>query len=171
MQSSSFGVDELVERVFGFMEEMGSILDALGEDEFKQNIESCVQEKLEAEITLGGEAKTWWDEIELGAYKFDRDEVVAKEIAALTRRELKAFYLRYLSPVSKERRFFISAVDAKEGTPAGPVADAIQVKPSLVGRVVDERLGGNVQRLSYDDIQWWRDQCDLWSYVERPSSL
>ena len=177
IQSGTHPLDDLVERTFRFLEGLGSILEGYSDESFREHVKSCVQNRLEADLSLAEEARRWWDEIEQGVYKFDRDEVLAREIASITRREVKDFFNTYIHPTSATmRRFFISGIDARNGTPAGPSEHvsknvaATKKKASLEQKLMEEKFGQLVC-LGGGDLAAWRDSCELWPYIDRTSAL
>lgn len=104
IQSKNFAPDFLDGRIEQFLLEARVLLAKLTEDEFKNYANSIAAELLEADKTLGQETNRYWREISNEYYVFDRAQREVKELLTLTQQDLLAFFDKYISPESTQRR-------------------------------------------------------------------
>jgi insulysin len=170
VQSGTFDLDFILQKSIEFLYELRSILEAYSDEEFHDHIRACVSNRLESDINIAQEAKRWWDEIEQGSRCFDRDQIVAKEVASLTKREVMDFYERFLNPKSNERRFFASGVDGTKQPKTMPQLLALDANNEKFAKVESD-LFGEVTHIEESNVMSWKDGCELWGLLERPSFL
>lgn len=96
IQSTAKGPSHIDERVEAFLSKFESELRQLSEDEFKKNVSSLIDSKLEKHKNLREESRFFWKEITDGTFKFDRKESEVSALKKLTQQELVDFFNEFV---------------------------------------------------------------------------
>ncbi|KAH9625012.1 hypothetical protein KSS87_008080 [Heliosperma pusillum] len=92
IQSTAKGPRDIDSRVEAFLTKFESELRQLSEDEFKKNVGSLIDTKLEKHKNLREECRFFWKEISDGTFKFDRNDAEVAALKQLTQQELVDFF-------------------------------------------------------------------------------
>ncbi|XP_057520818.1 insulin-degrading enzyme-like 1, peroxisomal [Amaranthus tricolor] len=92
IQSTAKGPTHIDQRVEAFLSKFENELRQLSEDEFKKNVSSLIDSKLEKHKNLREESRFYWKEITDGTFKFDRKESEVSALKQLTQQELISFF-------------------------------------------------------------------------------
>ncbi|XP_021724126.1 insulin-degrading enzyme-like 1, peroxisomal [Chenopodium quinoa] len=96
IQSTAKGPSHIDQRVEAFLGKFEGELRQLSEDEFKKNLNSLVDSKLEKHKNLREESRFFWKEITDGTFKFDRRESEVSALKQLTQKELVEFFDEFI---------------------------------------------------------------------------
>jgi hypothetical protein len=73
------------------------------DNEFKTNVDTLIDNKLEKHKNLQEQSSFYWSEIELGTLKFDRKEIEVAELRKLTKQDLIYFFDKLNMVVPEEK--------------------------------------------------------------------
>ena len=124
VQSSEKDAAELDARIECFLGTVGALLDAMGDDEFGNHKKALIDLKLEKDKKLRQESGRYWSEIPLGTYDFERSELDAEALKAITKADVRAFWDEHLAPGAPRRRRLSSQVFASRHALPPPPAGA-----------------------------------------------
>ncbi|KAJ7565037.1 hypothetical protein O6H91_02G045200 [Diphasiastrum complanatum] len=98
------GIDQRVEV---FLESFEAILQKLTDDEFKRNVNSLIDMKLEKHKNLWEETSFYWKEIDIGTLKFDRQEAEVAVLKTVEKQHLLDFYNQQFKCACSRRKLSI----------------------------------------------------------------
>ena len=124
VQSSEKDAAELDARIECVLGTVGGLLDAMGDDEFGNHKKALIDLKLEKDKKLRQESGRYWSEIPLGTYDFERSELDAEALKAITKADVRAFWDEHLAPGAPRRRRLSSQVFASRHALPPPPAGA-----------------------------------------------
>lgn len=86
-----------------FLDSFQSNLKQLTDEEFKRNVNTLVELKLEKHKNLREETRFYWGEIDDGTFKFDRQKDEVAALQKLNKEDLIDFYRNYIKVSGKDR--------------------------------------------------------------------
>ncbi|XP_074321353.1 insulin-degrading enzyme-like 1, peroxisomal [Silene latifolia] len=104
IQSTAKGPRDIDSRVEAFLTKFESELRQLSEDEFKKNVGSLIDMKLEKHKNLKEECRFFWKEISDGTFKFDRKDAEVAALKQLTQQELVDFFDEFVKIGANRKR-------------------------------------------------------------------
>ncbi|KAI4300786.1 hypothetical protein L6164_034122 [Bauhinia variegata] len=104
VQSTVKGPGDIEQRVEAFLEMFETKLREMTIDEFKSNVNTLIDMKLERHKNLREETAFYWREIYDGTLKFDRKDFEVEALRHLTHRELIDFFNEYVKVGARDKR-------------------------------------------------------------------
>ena len=106
-------------RIEAFLHSVEEHIEKMDEEEFERHKTSLAEKRLEKPKVLGTRTWKFWSEIVCEQYNFDRDQVEVAEMRKLAKQDVLAFYHKFLSHKSKERRKLATHVVSMKEDGAG----------------------------------------------------
>ena len=129
VQSSEKDAAELDARIECFLGTVGALLDAMGDDEFGNHKKALIDLKLEKDKKLRQESGRYWSEIPLGTYDFERSELDAEALKAITKADVRAFWDEHLAGAPRRRRLSSQVFASRHRCRRRPPARAASRRP------------------------------------------
>ncbi|KAG0627873.1 hypothetical protein M758_2G234700 [Ceratodon purpureus] len=104
IQSTAKDPRGLEERVEVFLEQFEKDLQKMSDEDFKKNVDTLVEIKLEKHKNLWEESRFYWGEIEDGTLTFDRPQVEVAALKKVSKEELLDFVAQNIARNSPNRR-------------------------------------------------------------------
>lgn len=104
IQSTAKDPRGLEERVEVFLEQFEKDLQKMSDEDFKKNVDTLVEIKLEKHKNLWEESRFYWGEIEDGTLTFDRPQVEVEALKKVNKEELLDFVAQNIARNSPNRR-------------------------------------------------------------------
>ncbi|XP_024393849.1 insulin-degrading enzyme-like 1, peroxisomal isoform X2 [Physcomitrium patens] len=104
IQSTTKDPRGLEERVEVFLEQFEKDLQKMSDEDFKKNVDTLVEIKLEKHKNLWEESRFYWGEIEDGTLTFNRPQVEVAALRKVNKEELLDFVAQNISRKSPNRR-------------------------------------------------------------------
>jgi len=129
VQSPVASAGTLQREVREFVAGYGSVVDAMGDEEFAQHRRALVARVLEDERQLGERSGRFWNEIDRGNFEFDTRERLADAIRATTLAEFKDFYAR-VAAGDQRRQLVVRTIGESTPAAAGSAATPATATPA-----------------------------------------
>nr|PNR46368.1 hypothetical protein PHYPA_013487 [Physcomitrium patens] len=104
IQSTAKDPRGLEERVEVFLEQFENDLQKMSDEDFKKNVYTLIQIKLEKHKNLWEESRFFWGEIEDGTLTFDRPQVEVAALKMVNKEDLLSFVAQNIARDSPNRR-------------------------------------------------------------------